>query len=93
MVEGPILYITLGSMFVIGVILGGVAVFLFRMTMVNRQLRIAERKADRIVAEAESKSKDMLREAKQEADKARAAAGAEYRERRSELQHQESRLS
>jgi len=90
---GTVYYIALISIFVIGIIVGGVAIFFFRKTMVNRQLRIAERKASRMVSEAGAKSKDMLREAKQEADKAVTAAGAEYRERRAELQRQENRLS
>jgi len=90
---GTVYYIALISIFVIGIIVGGVAIFFFRKTMVNRQLRIAERKASRMVSEAGAKSKDMLREAKQEADKAVTAAGTEYRERRAELQRQENRLS
>jgi ribonuclease Y len=79
--------------FVIGVIFGGMAVFLFRRVMVNRQMRIAEKKAARIVAEAGTESKNILSEAKQEVEKIQAAAGVEYRERRVELQRQEKRLS
>ncbi len=79
--------------FVIGVVFGGMAIFLFRRMMVNRQLRIAQRRASKITAEASAESKNTLNEAKQEAEKIKSAADAEYRERRTELQRQESRLS
>jgi len=79
--------------FVIGIIFGGMAAFLSRRVMVNRQIRIAERKAARLVAEARAESKAVLSETRTEADKVKQAAEAEYRERRSELQRQESRLA
>jgi len=79
--------------FVIGVIFGGMAAFLSRRVMINRQMRIAEKKAARIVASASAESKEVLREAKEEAEKAKLAAEAEHRERRAELQRQENRLS
>ena len=79
--------------FIIGVVFGGMATFLFRRMLVNRQLRIAQRKASRIAAEARAESKNTLDEAKQEAEKIKSVADAEYRERRTELQRQESRLS
>jgi len=46
-----------------------------------------------MVAEARTESKDVLREAKEEAAKAKSTTETEYRERRAELQRQESRLS
>ena len=79
--------------FIIGVIFGGMAAFLSRRVMFNRQMRIAERKTARMVAEAGNESQNVLRQAREEADKVKSAAGAEYRERRAELQRQESRLS
>ncbi|MFC2013509.1 ribonuclease Y [Chloroflexota bacterium] len=79
--------------FLIGVIFGGMAAFLSRRVMINRQIRIAERKAVRMIAEARAESKNILDVAKGEADKGRLAAEAEYRERRSELQRQENRVS
>ena len=79
--------------FVIGVVFGGMAIFLFRRAMVNRQLHIAQRKASRIMVEAKAESKNTLNEAKQEAEKIKSVADAEHRERRIELQRQESRLS
>jgi len=79
--------------FIIGVIFGGMAAFLSRRMMINRQMRIAERKAARLVTEARLEAKGVLYETKQEAEKVKSLAEAEYRERHSELQRQESRLS
>jgi len=79
--------------FVIGAIFGSMAAFLSRRVMFNRQLRIAERKAARMVAEARNESKGVLHEAQEEAKRIKATTDAEYRERRSELQRQENRLS
>jgi len=93
METGIIYYVALVSIFVIGVIAGGAAIFFFRRMAINRQLRAAQRKAVRAVAEARAESKEVLREAKAEAEKIKSVTEAEYRERRSELQRQESRLS
>jgi ribonuclease Y len=79
--------------FIIGVVFGGMAAFLSRRVMINRQMHIAERKADRILAEARAESKDLIHEARQETEKIKAGVEAEYRERRAELQRQESSLS
>lgn len=79
--------------FVIGVIFGGMAAFISRRFMFNRQMRIAERKAARIMAEAKKEANAVLHEVQEEAKKTKASAEVEYRERRSELQRQENRLS
>jgi ribonuclease Y len=79
--------------FIIGVIFGGMAAFLSRGMMANRQIRIAQRKAAKIVAEARVEAKDALNETKNEADKIKAATDAECKERRAELQRQENRLT
>jgi ribonuclease Y len=79
--------------FVIGVIFGGMAVFLSRGMMANRQIRIAQRKAAKIVAEARTEAKEVLNETKRETDKVKSETDAEYRERRAEMQRQENRLS
>jgi len=79
--------------FIIGVVFGGMALFLSRRVLINRQIRIAERKAARMVSQAGSESKNVLAEAKKEADKIKASADTDYRERRSELQRRENRLS
>jgi len=90
---GAVYYVALISIFFIGLIAGGVAAFLSRRMMFNRQIRIAERKAAKMVADARAESKTVLNEAKQEADKIKSTAEAGYRERRTELQREENRLS
>ena len=88
-----IYFVALFAMFVIGAIAGGAIVFFVRRTFVNRQLRIAQRKAAHIVQEGQDQAKGIVREAKEEADKTRAAAENEAHQRRNELQRQENRLS
>ena len=60
---------------------------------INRQLRNAQRKAARTVAEARDESKDILKEAKEEIERNKAKNETELRERRTELQKAENRLS
>ncbi len=79
--------------FIIGVVFGGMAAFLSRRVMINRQMNIAEKKAEKILAEARAESKDLLSEARQETEKIKSGTEAEYRERRAELQRQENSLS
>ncbi|HEY51049.1 MAG TPA: ribonuclease Y [Dehalococcoidia bacterium] len=79
--------------FVIGVVFGGMAAFIFRRVMFNRQIRIAERKAAKMLGEARDEARVVLNEAQEEARKTKSSVDAEYRERRSELQRQENRLS
>ena len=67
-----LVYVALVSMFFIGLVLGGVIVFLFRRMAINRQLRTAQRKAARTVAEARDESREILREAKEEIEKNKA---------------------
>jgi len=81
------------SSFIIGLVLGGMAIFLARRMIVNRQLRAAQRKAVRMVSEARLEASNLLDEVKRETGKLRSAAEAESRERRAELQRQENRLS
>jgi len=90
---GALVYIAIFFSFIIGLIFGGAAAFLWRRMVFNRQLRIAERKAARMVAEARNEAKGILQEAQEEVKKNKTTADAEYRERRSELQRQENRLS
>ncbi len=78
---------------VVGVLLGGMAVYFTRRVLVTRRMRIAERKAARVVAQASDESKNIVNEAKKEADKIKLAAEADYRERRTEVQRRENRLS
>jgi ribonuclease Y len=78
--------------FIIGVVFGGMAAFLSRRLMFNRQIRIAERKAARIMGDTREEAKKVLSEAREETGKLKTAADTEYRERRSEVQRQENRL-
>ncbi len=88
-----LVYVAIFSMFMIGLIFGGVIVFFFRRMVINRQLRTAQRKAARMVAEARDEAREILQENKSEADRIKTSAEKELRDRRSELQRQENRLS
>jgi ribonuclease Y len=90
---GGLVYVALVSMFFIGLVFGGIIVFFFRRMAINRQLRNAQRKAARTVAEARDESKDILKEAKEEIERNKAKNETELRERRTELQKAENRLS
>ncbi|MFC2068264.1 ribonuclease Y [Chloroflexota bacterium] len=79
--------------FIIGVVFGGMAAFLSRRMMINRQLRIAQRKASKVLTEAGLEAKEVINESRLEAEKAKQAAEIEYRERRTELKQQENRLA
>ncbi len=78
---------------IVGVGFGGMGAILFRRAMFNRQMRIAERKAAKMMAEARDEVKVVLNEAQDEAKKIKTTADSEYRERRFELQKQENRVS
>ncbi len=86
-------FVAVVAIFVIGVIAGGMSILFFRRMVINRQLRVAQRKAARVMAEVRLESKSVLREAKEEAQKVKTTVDVEYRDRRSELQRQENRLS
>jgi len=86
-------YIALIAIFFIGLIAGAMIVFFARRMMITRQIRIAEKKAARILSESRLESKDIVHEAKQEAGRTKSAAEAEFRERRSTLQRQENQLA
>jgi len=88
-----IVYIAIFFAFIIGLIFGGVIAFLSRRMVFNRQLRLAERKAARMVAEARNESKEVLSQAQEEAKRIKTSADTEYRERRTETQRQENRLN
>jgi ribonuclease Y len=79
--------------FIIGAIFGATALFASRGMLINRQLRIAQKKAARTMAEARLEAKDVLHEAKQEAEKTKLSSSAELKERRSVLQRQENRVT
>ncbi|MDD4923271.1 MAG: ribonuclease Y [Dehalococcoidales bacterium] len=79
--------------FVIGVIFGGMAMFLSRSMLANHQIRIAQRKAAKLLAEARTEAKDILEDNRKEIDKLKLMNEAEYKERRTEIQRQENRLT
>ena len=79
--------------FVIGAIFGGMLLLLSRRIIFNRQLRIAERKAAKMLLDAKNEAKDVLSQTQEEAKRVKATADNEYRERRSELQKQENRVN
>ncbi|MFC2002229.1 ribonuclease Y [Chloroflexota bacterium] len=81
------------SSFIIGIVLGAMAAFLSRRIMFAWQMRVAERKAAKMLAEARNEAKGLLHEAQEEAKRTKTSTEAEYRERRAELQRQENRLS
>jgi len=82
-------YILIGLVFVLGLVVG----YFARQILANQQLRGAQGEAKRLLEEATSKHEDMLRKAREEAVKVRAAAEADSRERRHELQRLERRFS
>jgi len=86
-------YALVGALFIIGVVLGGGIVFFFRRWGVNRVIRAAQRRAARTVAEAREEARETIESARQEAVKIKTDVDAEYRNRRTELQRQESRLA
>ena len=79
--------------FVIGAVSGAAFIFFFRRFRLTQEMRAAEKKAAKLTAEAELKARDVVREAKVEAEKLKSAADADYRERRAELQRHESRVA
>jgi ribonuclease Y len=72
----------------------GLAVGLYIKDMIiGSKVRAAEESAMKLLVDARTKQKELLLEAKDEAIKIRAAAEAENRERRADLQRQERRLA
>jgi len=59
----------------------------------NRQIRLAERKAVKMVADARNEAKELLQQAQDEVKRNRTTADNDYRERKTELQKQENRLN
>ena len=81
---------------VIGVValaVGALVGYNLRLRISQRQIGAAERNAARILTEAQTKQKEILLEAKEEAIRTRNQIEAELRERRSELQRAEQRLT
>jgi len=79
--------------FIIGVVGGITATFMFRRLLVNRQLRVAPRRAAKVVSAAQIQAKKVIDDANLGAEKIKAAAENENKERRLELSRQENRLT
>ncbi len=90
---GAIVYIAIIFSFIIGLIAGVLGAFVSRRVIFNRQIRLAERKAARMVAEARNESKGIIQQAQEDSKNTKALAETDFRERRVELQRQESKLS
>lgn len=93
---GPDVVLAIGLFFaalIIGVLLGGMGVFLYRRMSFERQMRIAERKSSRILADARGEAKSLVDEARREADRVKSSIETENRERRVEIQREEQRLT
>lgn len=78
---------------VVGLVAGGIIAFLVRKAVVGRKVRVAQAEAAKLLSEARDKCKEILLEAKEEAIKIRAEAEADFKDRRSELQRWEKRVS
>jgi ribonuclease Y len=85
--------VTIIFSFIIGGVAGAAFVFFFRRFRLTREMRAAERRAAKLTTEAEFKAKEVVREAREGAEKLKSAAEAEYRERRAELQRHENRVA
>ena len=85
------LYVILAAS--VGFVLGGVLVFFVWRMVIGRRTRAAQLEVEVILNDAQTKSKGMLLEAKEEVIKLKGQAESDIRERRTELNKQERRLS
>src|SRR4030065_62910 len=81
--------IIVGLILILGLLFG----YFARQILANQQLRRTQSEAKRLLEEAAAANEDMLRRAREEANKVRAAAEADSRERRFELQRLERRFA
>jgi ribonuclease Y len=81
--------VVVGLVLILGLLLG----YFARQILANQQLRRTQNEAKRLLEEASAANEDMLRRAREEANKVRAAAEADSRERRFELQGLERRFA
>ena len=78
---------------ILALAVGALVGFNLRLRINKAQLATAERSAARILTEAQTRQKEILLEAKEEALGTRAQIESELRERRTELQRSEQRLT
>ncbi|MGD0355718.1 MAG: ribonuclease Y [Dehalococcoidia bacterium] len=84
-----IYYLIVGLIAVLFALVG----YFTRQLLANRQIRLTQNEAKKLLESAQTKYEQMVLDAKEEAVKLRAAAEAESRERRYELQRLERRSS
>jgi ribonucrease Y len=84
-----IYFVVVGLVLILGLLLG----YFARQILANQQLRRTQNEAKRLWEEAAAKHEEMLQKAREEAIKVRAAAEADSRERRFELQRLERRFT
>jgi ribonuclease Y len=77
---------------VIALVVGAVAGYWYYFSVTRARLRSAEDRAEKVLLEAEAKSKEILLVAKDEAQELRTEAEAENKERRAEVQRLERRV-
>ena len=77
----------------VGLVAGGSGFYLVRRVLSGRRYKVAEQDASRVLEEAREQQRGLVLEAKEEALKIKSAGEAEIRDRRSEVQRNERRLS
>ena len=82
-------FVVVGLILILGLLLG----YFARQILANQQLRRTQSEAKRLQEEAIAAHEEMLRKAREEAVRVRAAAEADSRERRFELQRLERRFA
>src|SRR4030042_1832743 len=88
-VSVTIYVVVVGLVLLSGLLLG----YFARQILANQQLRRTQNEAKRLLEEGTAAHEEMLRKAREEAIKVRAAAEADSRERRFELQRLERRFT
>jgi ribonuclease Y len=88
-VSATMYFVVVGLVLLLGLLLG----YFARQILANQQLRRTQNEAKRLLEEASAAHADMLQKAREEAIKVRAAAEADSRERRFELQRLERRFT
>ncbi|MBM4445871.1 MAG: ribonuclease Y [Chloroflexi bacterium] len=89
MISATIYFVFVGVVLLLGLLLG----YFARQILANQQLRRTQNEAKRLLEEAAAAHTDMLQKAREEAIRVRAAAEADSRERRFELQRLERRFA
>jgi len=82
------IYILIG----LSLVLGGVVGYFVRQLVANQQILSTRKEAERLLNEATTRHRELLRDAREEARKLRNAAEAENKEHRLQLQRMENRL-